>query len=238
MTAPRRAATAALVGAALVVLTGCTAVAVGEPAATTTPHAASGAGEVPDSGTLGTGFVDPSQAPAPESTVAPSPGSWDRVHPPADYEVVLLTPGEHGAEDATETRTLVRAVDDWADDEGVHLTRIDATSRDTMLDAVVRAIDARPDLVISVGHDMVDPIAAMSPSALRQQFLVLGAEIAEPTSNVTAADWTGAGFRGEGLGTSSHHDPASFTDERAGRALRAGTAAVLKDVRGVVVWVD
>lgn len=201
-----------------------------------------GSADAPDPsrspGALGAGFVDPSAPPAPESTIDPRPGSWDGTHPPAGYDVVLLTPGVHGASDDAETRTLVSAVERWAQDERVDLERIDATAPDTMLAAVTKAIDARPDLVISVGHDMVDPIAAMSPAALRQQFLVLGAEIAEPTSNVTAADWTGAGFRGEGLGTSSHHDPDTFTTERAGRALRAGVAAVLGDVRGVVVWVD
>ncbi|GHJ37198.1 hypothetical protein [Streptomyces sp. TS71-3] len=43
----------------------------------------------------------------------------------------------------------------------------------------------------------------------------------------SAAGWTGASFRGEGLGMSATYDPATFTPERAGRAVRAGVAAVL-----------
>lgn len=187
-------------------------------------------------GALGAGFADPDEPPAPEATIHPEPGSWSGVHPPEGYEVVLLADAGDTTEDAP-TRTLVRAVESWAADEHVDVTRVTAADPDDRIGAVLRAVDARPDLVISVGDHMVDPLAAVSPSALHQQFLVVGAEIAEPTSNVTAADWTGAGFRGEGLGASSHHDPSTFTEDRAGRALRAGAAAVLHDLRGIVVWV-
>jgi hypothetical protein len=184
-------------------------------------------------GALGTGFVDPSEPPAPEATVSPAPGSWEDVAPPSGYRVVLLSPGEPNAQ----TETLIDAVDTWAEAEDVTVVPVVADTADDRLPSVAAAIGKRADLVISVGDAMVDPIAAVSPSALHQQFLVLGAEIAEPTSNVTAADWTGAGFRGEGLGASSHHDPSTFTDERAGRALRAGLAALLNGYNGIVVWV-
>ena len=66
----------------------------------------------------------------------------------------------------------------------------------------------------------------------------MGAELAEPTGNVTAVDWTGASFRGEGLGASSAYDPASFTAERCAAAIRAGVAAVLNDLTGIVIWLD
>ncbi|MGA1812470.1 MULTISPECIES: hypothetical protein [unclassified Frondihabitans] len=181
---------------------------------------------------LGAGFYDPDKPPAPEGTLRPEPGSWDAVHPPAGYRVVLLSSGDDAA-----TRTLVRSVKSWASSADVRVTPVVASSADDRLAAVTRAVEKKADLVISVGNAMVDPLAALSPSALHQQFLVLGAEIAEPTSNVTAADWTGAGFRGEGLGTPSHYDASTFTDERAGRALRAGIAAVLSDLNGTVVWV-
>ncbi|GGL11008.1 hypothetical protein JOE58_002693 [Curtobacterium luteum] len=189
-------------------------------------------------GTLGAGFVDPSSPPSPEATISPAPGSWDGTHPPADYDVVLLSPGEYGAGDDAQTATLASAVRSWATAEGVTVTDVQPASADGMTDAVLQAVADRADLVISVRNAMVDPVAAISPSALHQQFLVLGAEIAEPTSNVTAADWTGAGFRGEELGASSHHDPSTFTPERAGRALRAGVAALQHDLNGTVVWVD
>ncbi|WIB25976.1 hypothetical protein [Curtobacterium sp. MCSS17_015] len=239
---------AVLLTAAAVVLAG-TVLAAGCSAATSGPSGGTASGDratsqngtaqsvaptpVRGTGTLGEDFADHENPPAPEATINPAPGSWDDVAPPADYRVVLLSPGDPDAE----TETLVDAVESWAEAEDVTVVPVVADTVDDRLPSVATAIGKRSDLVISVGDDMVDPIAAISPSALHQQFLVLGAEIAEPTSNVTAADWTGAGFRGEGLGVSSHHDPSTFTDERAGRALRAGVAAALNGFSGIVVWV-
>ncbi|ROP72885.1 hypothetical protein [Curtobacterium sp. PhB115] len=218
----------ALVGAGTALLAGCSTAAGTGPSATASAHASAGV--------LGAGFSDPDQPPAPEATIHPEPGSWSGVHAPDDYDVVLLSDAGDTADDAP-TRTLVDAVESWAAAEDVHVTRVTAEDVDDRIAAVTRAIDDQADLVISVGNHMVDPLAAVSPTALHQQFLVVGAEIAEPTSNVTAVDWTGGGFRGEGLGPSSHYDPDTFTDERADRALRAGLAAVLHDLRGIVVWV-
>ena len=99
-------------------------------------------------------------------------------------------------------------------------------------------MDLAPDLVICAGNDLVDPLALVTANHLDQQFLVLGAELAEPTYNVTAADWPGAAFRGEGLGMPSAYDPATFTPERAARAVRAGVAAVLNGLTGIVIRLD
>jgi hypothetical protein len=48
----------------------------------------------------------------------------------------------------------------------------------------------------------------------------------------------GAGFRGEGLGSATHFDEASFTPERCDDAIRAGVAAVLTGMTGVVLWIS
>src|SRR5215203_2084848 len=53
-------------------------------------------------GTLGSGFFDPAAPPPPEGMIRPRPGSWDAVHPPRGYRVVLLTAGDDPA-----TTTLV-----------------------------------------------------------------------------------------------------------------------------------
>ncbi|MFE9206602.1 hypothetical protein [Micromonospora sp. NPDC007230] len=184
-------------------------------------------------GTLGPGFFDPAAPPAPEATITPRPGSWDGVRPSKGYRVVLLTAGED-----PQTRTLVNAVTQWAEDEQASLKTITAAEPDQLIPQISKAIDLAPDLIISAGNDLVDPMALVTPHHLDQQFLVLGAELAEPTANVTAADWTGASFRGEGLGMSSTYDPATFTPERAGRAVRAGVAAVLNRLTGIVIWLD
>jgi hypothetical protein len=181
-------------------------------------------------GSPGPGF-SPSATPAPESTLNPRAGSWDDIRPAAGYRVVLLTAGSDRP-----AKRVAAAVRSWARDEDVDLRTVDA-DRDHV-QGIVRAIDQKPDLVISAGNALVDALALVTASHLDQQFLIVGAEVAEPTTNVTAVDWTGASFRGEGLGMSSHYDPASFTSERCGRGVRAGVAAVLTELTGVVLWID
>ncbi|WP_248959704.1 hypothetical protein [Sphaerisporangium perillae] len=184
-------------------------------------------------GTLGPGFFNPAAPPAPEATITPRPRSWGGVGPSKGYRVVLLTAGED-----PQTRTLVSAVTEWAEEEHVSLKTVTATAPDQFIQRISTAIDLAPDLIISAGNDLVDPLTLVTPNHLDQQFLVVGAELAEPTENVTAADWTGASFRGEGLGMSSRYEPATFTPERAARAVRAGVAAVLNGLTGIVIWLD
>ncbi|MEV4618817.1 hypothetical protein AB0J74_08955 [Asanoa sp. NPDC049573] len=181
-------------------------------------------------GTFGPGFVDPSSAPTPEATITPEPGSWNAVHPSKGYRVVLITAG-----DDAPTRTLVTAVEDWARAEHVDLRTLRAGDP---VPTIVKAVEMGPDLIVSAGNDLVDPLAVVTASHLAQQFLVLGAEVAEPTHNVTAVDWTGGSFRGEGLGASSTYDAASFTSDRCAASIRAGVAAVLHDLTGIVIWLD
>ncbi|MER6534568.1 hypothetical protein ABT215_12320 [Streptomyces sp900105755] len=184
-------------------------------------------------GAPGPGFVDPADPPAPEATATPRPGSWTGVHPPDGYRVVLLTTG-----DDRPTKTLVKAVEDWAEDEHVDLRTVTAAHPARLIPSITDALDLHPDLVVSVGNDLVDPLATVTPNHLSQQFLVVGAELAEPTGNVTAVDWSGASFRGEGLGMSSTYDATTFTATRCAAAIRAGAAAVLTGVTGIVLWLD
>ncbi|MEU6652489.1 hypothetical protein ABZ904_24345 [Streptomyces sp. NPDC046900] len=184
-------------------------------------------------GALGAGFVDASSSPAPESTTTPRPGSWTGVHPPKGYRVVLVSAG-----DDRPTKALVTAVEDWAEAEHVDLRTVRADGTSDLLPTLTKALEMSPDLVVSAGNDLIDPLATVTPNHLSQRFLVVGAELAEPTYNVTAVDWSGASFRGEGLGMSSTYDPASFTTRRCAAAIRAGAAAVLHDVTGIVIWLD
>ncbi|MFK0169551.1 hypothetical protein ACIQU5_12165 [Streptomyces sp. NPDC090306] len=184
-------------------------------------------------GELEAGFVAPSATPVPESTITPAPGSWSGVRPGKGYRVVLLSAGT-----GRPTKTLVAAVRQWAKDADVDLRTETAADDTDLVPAINRALALRPDLVVSAGDDLVDPLAMITPNHLAQRFLVVGAELAEPTGNVTAVDWTGASFRGEGLGASSEYDAATFTPARCAAAVRAGTAAVVSGVTGIVVWMD
>ena len=184
-------------------------------------------------GVLGSGFVDPEKPPPPEGMIRPRPGSWDGVHPPPGYRVVLLTAGDDAA-----TTTLVTAVKQWAKAEHVRLETV-VTTEAKAVDGIVEAMNLTPDLVVCAGHALVDALALVTASHLDQQFLVVGAQLPEPTVNVTAAIWHGAASRGgEVLDTASSFDPDSFTPEHASAAIRAGVASVLSDLTGIVIWLD
>jgi hypothetical protein len=185
-------------------------------------------------GALGSGFIDVAAPPAPESTIRPRPGSWNTVRPPRGYHVVLLTAGNDPA-----TTTLVMGVTQWAEAEGVRLETVAATESDRFVDATVEAMGRAPDLVICAGNALVDALALVTASHLDQQFLVVGAQLPEPTVNVTAAVWRGASSRGaEVADTPSSFDPDAFTPRHVGAAIRAGVASVLHDITGIVIWLD
>jgi hypothetical protein len=184
-------------------------------------------------GRLGAGFIDPASPPAPEATIRPTPGSWDAVHPPRGYRVVLLTAGHDSA-----TATLVTAVTRWARAEHASLETV-AVTRATAVDGIVQAIDLAPDLVVCAGNTLVDALALVTASHLHQQFLVVGAQLPEPTVNVTAAIWPGASSRGREVpDTARSFQPDAFTPERSGAAIRAGVASVLNDLTGIVISLD
>jgi len=175
------------------------------------------------------GFLPPTPLP-PAATMTPKPGSWVDARPSAGYRVVLLTMG-----DAAGTVTMADAVRSWAREVGADLREVRAGT--DPIPAISEAIGMKADVVMSAGDGLVDPLAIVTASHLDQPFLVLGGELAEPTENVLAVDWDGAGFRGEDLGQAAHHDPASFTPQRCRDAVSAGVAALLSGQSGVVVWV-
>jgi hypothetical protein len=218
--APVVAAASALVVFSL--LSGCSAVDAAPRAATATPTAGARA--------LGDGFLGGTDAPTPEATVAPEPGSWDGVVPPPGYRVVLITAGDDAA-----TNVLSAAVAQWAKREDVAIDVVTATDSDEVEERIDDAVVAKPDLVVGVGNPLVDVFALLTPQHLGQQFLVVGAELPEPTENVTSVVWPGATFRGSGLGAAGSQDAASFTPDRADDAVTAGVASVLHGLTGIVL---
>jgi hypothetical protein len=183
-------------------------------------------------GTLAPGFTDTAAPPAPEATITPRAGTWDSVHPSPGYRVVLLTSGDDAV-----TTTLATAVREWAAAEDVSLKTVTVTDPALAIDGIVEAMELEPDLIVSAGGDLVDPLALVSANHLDRQFLVVGAQLPEPTGNVTAAVWQGAASRGSEVDDSpTSVDPDAVTPERADAAVRAGVASVLSDLTGIVVW--
>lgn len=178
---------------------------------------------------LGTGFLGDDLRPTPEATIAPEPGSWSRVEVPAGFRAVVVA----AQGDAT-TATIVAAISAWADRAGAELEILPAAGAAELSDRFEQATSAGADLVIGAGEGVVDEFAYGTAQHLDQQYLVIGAQLGEPTENVTSVIWPGATFRGTGI-TDDVQDAAAVTPARAGEALDAGVAAVLHGVTGIVV---
>lgn len=151
---------------------------------------------------------------------------------PDDYTAALISTDDNAA-----ARVLTAAATTWAQQNHVKLTLVPAHDPVRYVAAIQKAIDLDTDLVISAGDPLADPMALVTASWLDQKFLILGAELAEPTANVTAAIWKGVFNRGGGAADAAS-DPSTFTADRAGRAMDAGVAAVLRGYSGFVVKVD
>lgn len=188
---------------------------------------------IPGTGNLGSGFVTPSAPPPPGGTMTPSPGSWSQAHPPAGYRVALVS-----TDDSAQVKKLRRIVEQWAAKAGVAVTEVPAHDPANYLAPIQHAIDLHADLVIGVGPALADPLALVTASWIDQKFLVLGAELAEPTYNVTAAIWQNTSYRGGNGDDITEYDPAAFTTSRITKALEAGVAAVVRGYAGYVVKID
>ena len=147
---------------------------------------------------------------------------------------MLLTAGDDSA-----TTTLVKEVKEWAGAEDVRLETVAAKEPHRIVDAIVEAMDLTPDLIICAGNALVDALALVTASHLNQQFLIVGAQLPEPTINVTAAIWRGASSRGiEVPDTAASFDPDAFTPRRVSAAIRAGVASVVSNITGIVISLD
>jgi len=173
--------------------------------------------------------------------INPAPETWAKVRPSSAYRVLVLAAGKD-ADTALDPQVavLVGAAKQWAKQESRVKLKVrflsDPTSFIDDLDHAAKSDNA--DLIVTAGNTLVEPVAVVSANYAgydRQQFLVLGAEVAEPTSNIAASDWKGSAYIGEGLQQSLFYDPAAVTAPRAYAALRAGAAAVLSGYTSVIV---
>lgn len=112
---------------------------------------------------------------------------------------------------------------------------VDEEGEDPVGAALERALSARPDLIVGLGDGVVDVFSFESAQRLDQQFLVIGAQLAEPTGNVTAVVWDGATSRGSAAGPDGELDAVSITEERGEDAFEAGLASIQDGTTGVVL---
>lgn len=229
------AAALAVVVAAVGVAAGCTAAGTGLTSGPAPHSPATGPSYTVPAGVadLGAGFLGENTAPTPAATLNPEPGSWDGVEPPAGYSIAVISRGTDAA-----TQTIVSAVKSWGSAHAVTVTELPATTDDDVEDRIDQAVAAGPDLVVGAGAPVVDVFSLITSQYLEQQFLVVGAELPEPTDNVTAVVWPGATFRGTGLGDSAGIDDTSVTPARSAQAVSAGVASVVHGIRGYVLFLQ
>lgn len=139
-------------------------------------------------------------------------------------------------DDSETSRVLGEALRGFVTANGLVLDEFVADGDATSIDAAfARALATAPDVVAGVGASAVDVFAYNSPQWLDQDFLLLGAQVAEPTANVTAVIWDGATSRGSGAPADGELDDTAVTVERATAAVAVGLSTVLSGESGVVL---
>lgn len=182
-------------------------------------------------GALPAAFLSPDATPSPSATITPHPGSWNDAQPEPGYRVVLLEASYDPANDELATGTRR-----WAERAGASVKSVRAESPAGAVSAIVEAMELHPDLIVSTSPALVDALALVTASHLEERFLLIGAQLPEPTANVTAAVWSGASTRGSEVANPADSDLAdAYTAEASEHATAAGVAAVLHDLTGIVI---
>ena len=162
----------------------------------------------------------------------PEPGRTIEATPPAEavdvsgWRIAVVVP-----DGDTATQTLLSAVGESADRYGAH---VEEFGGDVDV-AFAHALDADADVVIGLGEGTSDVFAYEASQWLDREFLILGAQAAEPTDNVTAVIWEGATSRGSGAPADGDLDPEGVTAARAADAVAAGLESVAGGVTGIVL---
>lgn len=188
---------------------------------------------------------DAPQPPAPSSAATgsvidtsaqPVPGRTMQVSPPADLgnlrgvRIATVVPDGGSA-----SRALQEALRAFAHQHGLIVEEFVAEDGGGVDSALAGALATEPHVVVGLGEGAVDAIAYASSQYLDQDFLLLGAQSAEPTANVTAVIWDGATSRGSGAPADDVSDEASVTNARATEAISSGLGSVLTGVSGIVL---
>ncbi|NLP84191.1 hypothetical protein HF576_10035 [Microbacterium sp. CFH 90308] len=189
---------------------------------------------------------------AAERTPSPVPpssatGSAGLSHPAPGRTVEAVVPGHTGdvrgvrvavvvPDDGATSRALQEALHGFAEVNGLVVEEFAATGDAASIDAAfTRALAVEPHIVVGLGAGVVDVFAYNSSQWLDQDFLLLGAQVAEPTSNVAAVVWEGATSRGSGAPADGELDHAAVTTARAADAVSVGLATVMSGESGIVL---
>jgi hypothetical protein len=141
--------------------------------------------------------------------------------------VIAVASRSAGEADMGAARGEVQA---FADAHDAIVTVVDPEDESAVdADALLRsALDEEADVIVVLGGSLASALDRVSAANLGQQYLMLGAQLPEPTENVTAVIWPGADARGG-------EDAPAVLAARIEEALDAGVAAVLARNTGIVV---
>jgi hypothetical protein len=166
--------------------------------------------------------------PEPGRTLAATPAGPAEVR---GFRLAVVVPDRSAV-----SRRLLAATQAFADDGGAVLQVFTARGGgDPVGTALAEAVASGADLVVGLGEGVVDVFTFETAQLLDQQFLVVGAQLAEPTENVTAVIWPGATGRGAAAAPDGELDPDAATEQRGSQALAVGVDAVRRGETGVVL---
>lgn len=182
--------------------------------------------------------VASSSAAGESAVVLPEPGRTIEVEPvsaPTEWTglrlAVVVPVGSPSAD------RLRKAVSDAASARGASVEEIVAAAPgiDALGAAFEAAVATDPDLVVGLGGAASDVFGFETPKHLDRQFLIVGAQVAEPTANVTAVIWEGATSRGSSAAADGALEDDASTLSRGEEALAAGVESVRAGITGVVL---
>ncbi|MGO1768672.1 MAG: BMP family ABC transporter substrate-binding protein [Microbacterium sp.] len=176
-------------------------------------------------------------ATAPSPSVVPEPGRTVAADAPdgtgdlGGMHLAVVVPDDDASE------TLLTAARTVAEAGGAELEEFRAATPDEAgaTAALAEAEAAGSDVVIGLGAGTADAFTYETPQLLSQDFLLIGAQLAEPTGNVTAVIWEGATSRGSTVPADGELDPGGITLERGEEAIAAGLASIRDDTTGIVL---
>jgi hypothetical protein len=166
--------------------------------------------------------------------IKPEPGRTIAATPPEivealeGYRIAVVT------RDDSASSALLDAARRFAQERRAHLLEFRAGTPDIDgVDAALdRALATNPDLIVGLGAGVVDLFSFETSQLLERQFLIVGAQLAEPTDNVTAVIWDGATSRGSAASADGALDGGVVTEERGIDALAVGVASIHAGVTG------
>lgn len=177
------------------------------------------------------------EAPASTPSVVPEPGRTIEATAPetagdlAGMRLAAVVPDDAAAE------TLLAAARRIAEAGGAEWEEFPAAQpgEEGVAAALSDAEAAGADVVIGLGAGAAEAFTYETPQLLAQDFLLVGAQLAEPTDNVTAVIWDGATSRGSAAPADGELDDGAVTPERGEDAVAAGLASIRDDATGIVL---